>query len=88
VWENNGCAGFKNDQAQFILQNFDHEMFAQNLMIQIVVADLDAWWAALSSKRLEERYTGARFKPPTDFPWGREAHFIDPAGVCWHVRGS
>jgi hypothetical protein len=27
-----------------------------------------------------------RTKRPTDFPWGREVHIIDPAGVCWHVR--
>jgi hypothetical protein len=20
-----------------------------------------------------------------EFPWGREVHFIDLAGVCWHV---
>ena len=37
------------------------------------------------TKRLEETYPAFRMKSPTDFPWGREVHFIDPAGVCWHV---
>ncbi len=54
-------------------------------MILIRVSDLDRWWEAVSRKRLEEIYPGFRMKPPTDFPWGREVHFIDPAGVCWHV---
>ncbi len=68
------------------LQDFADEAFASNLMVQIVVPDLDRWWDAVSRKRLDEIYTGFRIKPPTDFPWGREIHFIDLAGVCWHVR--
>jgi hypothetical protein len=37
------------------------------------------------SRELPTRFSGFRLKPPTDFPWGREVHFIDLAGVCWHV---
>jgi catechol 2,3-dioxygenase-like lactoylglutathione lyase family enzyme len=85
VWENQGYAGFRNGNAEFILQNFADEAFASNLMILVVVPDLAAWWEAVSRKRLEQTYPGFRMKPPTDFPWGREVHFIDPAGVCWHV---
>jgi hypothetical protein len=36
-------------------------------------------------QRPSARFSGFRLKPPTDFPWGREVHFIDLAGVCWHV---
>jgi catechol 2,3-dioxygenase-like lactoylglutathione lyase family enzyme len=85
VWENGGYAGFRNGNAEFILQNFADEAFASNLMILIRVRDLDRWWETVSRKRLEETYPAFRMKPPTDFPWGREVHFIDPAGVCWHV---
>ena len=77
--------GFRNGSAEFILQNFADEAFASNLMILVVVPDLALWWEAVSRKRLEQTYPGFRMKPPTDFPWGREVHFIDPAGVCWHV---
>ena len=86
MWENSGCAGFKNGSAQFILQDFSHKGFAENYMVTIVVPDLDVWWQAVNQKQLETSYPGVRFRPPTDFPWGREIHFIDLAGVCWHVR--
>ena len=88
AWENDGYAGFRNGHAQFILQKFDDETFARNLMIKITVEDLDAWWQAVSRKQLEKTYSGFRIKPPTDFPWGPEVHFIDLAGVCWHVGPS
>jgi hypothetical protein len=85
AWENGGYAGFRNGNAQFILQKFDDATFASNFMIRIVVPDLDLWWEAVSRKQLEKTYPRFRIKPPTDFTWGREVHFIDLAGVCWHV---
>ena len=85
TWENGGYARFRNGDAQFILQRFDDETFAGNLMVKIVVPDLDSWWQAVSRKQMERTYPRFRIKPPTDFPWGREVHFIDLAGVCWHV---
>jgi catechol 2,3-dioxygenase-like lactoylglutathione lyase family enzyme len=86
LWENSGYAGFKNGNAQFILQQFDNREFAENFMITIIVPDLDRWWAAAEAKRLAEAFPGVRLNAPKEFPWGREVHFIDLAGVCWHVR--
>ncbi len=88
TWENDGYAGFRNGDAKFILQNFHDEAFAQNLMIRIDVPNLEAWWQTVSRKSLEKSYPGFRINPPKDFPWGREVHFIDLAGVCWHVGAS
>ena len=85
TWCSDGYAGFRKGGAQFILQHLDAPAFASNFMIRIDVADLDAWWAAVSALDLPSRYPGFRIKPPTVFPWGREVHFIDIAGVCWHV---
>ena len=85
LWENGGYAGFRNGDAQFILQRYDVKEFAENLMMRLNVADLDAWWQAVSQKSLDEAYPGFRISPPRDFPWGREVNFIDLAGVCWHV---
>jgi hypothetical protein len=73
------------DGAKFILQNFNDEHFAQNLMIKLEVPDLDAWWALVEPKRLAEKFPGFRINPPTTVPLGREVCFIDLAGVCWHV---
>lgn len=88
TWESDGYASFQNGEAQFILQKFDDETFAGNFMVRLNVWDLDSWWQAVSQKELEKTYPGFRIKPPTDFSWGREVHFIDPAGVCWHVGES
>jgi|SRR5688572_446663 len=85
LWENDGHAGFRNGDAQFILQRFDDKAFAENFMVRLNVPDLDAWWGAVSEMRLDEKYAGFRINVPKDFPWGREVNFIDLAGVCWHV---
>src|SRR5262245_17529969 len=85
LWAADGYVGFRSGGAKFILQKFDDEAFASNLMIRVDVPDLDAWWSETEAKRLDSRFPGFRIKPPTDFPWGRESHFIDLAGVCWHV---
>ena len=85
TWEHDGYAGFRNGAVQFILQRFEAKGFAENYMVRIDVADLDAWWKAVAAKELERAFPGFKLRPPTDFPWGREVHFIDLAGVCWHV---
>lgn len=87
-WENNGIAEFQAGDCRFLLQQFDNAAFASNLMIKLVVPNLDVWWDSIRPKSLESAYPGVMLKPPTQFPWGREVNFIDPAGVCWHVTDS
>ena len=85
LWENSGYAGFHNGDAQFILQQFDNQAFAENFMLRLNVKDLDGWWEAVSKKPLAETYPQFRIKPPAVFPWGREVNFVDLTGGCWHV---
>ena len=85
LWENGGYAGFRSGEAQFILQDFHDDACASNLMMKLVVPDLDRWWETVSRMRLDGIYPGFRIKSPAEFPWGREVHFVDLAGVCWHV---
>jgi uncharacterized glyoxalase superfamily protein PhnB len=87
VWQQDGLAGLRYGGAYLILQDIDVPQWQANQMLVIEVDDLDAYWAELSAKGLTERFPGARLKPPTDYPWGREVHIVDPGGVCWHVRG-
>lgn len=87
IWECEGYAAFRNGEARFVLREYHNEGFAQNLMVRIVVPDLDVWWSAISAKKLGESYPDFSINSPTDYPWGREANFIDLAGVCWHVGG-
>lgn len=84
-WAGDGYAGLRNGDARFILQKFDVRSFAENFMVRLDVADLDAWFAAVAAKGLEAKFPGFRISPPVEQPWGREVTFVDPAGVCWLV---
>ncbi len=84
-----GLAELQSGETIFLLQDFHHQAMQENLMMILVVEDLDEWYAAVEADGLFARFEGASVHPPKEFPWGRrEIHFIDPAGVCWHVVGS
>lgn len=85
-WESGDCVGLGFGGASFILQKYDSKEWAENQMVVIEVKDLEGYWQELDALKLAENFAGTKIKPPTDFPWGREIHLIDPAGVCWHVR--
>ncbi len=68
----------------FILQRYYQE--GCNFMMQLMVDDLDAWWAHIQSLDLPGRFGVPLPKPPETQPWGlRVAYLVDPAGVLWHV---
>jgi catechol 2,3-dioxygenase-like lactoylglutathione lyase family enzyme len=87
-WREGGYAGLRFGGAYFLLQDIDVPEWQKNQMITFEVADLDAYWSDLAERDLPRSFPGVRVRPPTDFPWGREIHIVDPAGVCWHVRRS
>lgn len=82
-WEAEGYAGFQRDQCKFILQQYNNQHFAENLMVRVVISDLDGFWHAIQQKDLTTKFN-IRVKAPTTYPYGREVHLIDIAGVCWH----
>lgn len=86
TWEVEGLAGLRSGEACFLLQNIDIPVWQENQMIVFEVADLDGYWAEIEAKDLVSRFPGVRLREPSTFPWGREIHIIDLAGVCWHVR--
>lgn len=83
VWNHSGMAGLRFGGAYFILQDIDIPVWQENQMVTFEVPDLDAYWEAISTKPNIKK-----MRAPTDFPWGREAHIIDPGGICWHIRQS
>jgi hypothetical protein len=83
-WQADGYIGFQRDYSKFILQK--DRAFAENLMMRVVVSDLDELWIEIIDKELHKT-VGVRFKEPTVYPYGREMHLIDLAGVCWHFAG-
>jgi uncharacterized glyoxalase superfamily protein PhnB len=72
--------------SSLILQRRDD---AENVMMQLVVPDLDAWWQHIEAARLHETFDVPPPRPPAMQPWGlMVAYVVDPSGVLWHVVPS
>ncbi len=87
-WQDSGLAGLRFGGAYFMLQDIDIPVWQENQMITFEVDALEEYWDTLISLELEKKFAGVKVKQPTDYPWGREIHIVDPGGVCWHVRQS
>jgi len=88
AWRHDGLAGLRFGGAYFLLQDIHVPGWQSNQMHIAEVDNLDAYWSEIDALDLPGRYPGVRTKGPTEFPWGREVHIIDPAGVCWHFRNG
>lgn len=82
-WDAGDYVGFERDGCKFILQNYAHVEFAENLMLSVRISDADEFWQEITKKQLSEKF-GIRLSKPMDQPYGREVNIIDLAGVCWH----
>jgi len=72
--------------SSFLLQKYFQEQWAENFMMQLMVDDLDAWWARLRSLELPTKFGVPEPKAPAMQPWGLcVAYVVDPSGVLWHV---
>jgi hypothetical protein len=85
-WQHVGIAGLRFGGAYFLLQDVDVPVWQENQMVTFEVDDLDLYWSELEALDLPTAFPGVSLRPPKQFPWGREVHFIDPGGICWHVR--
>jgi uncharacterized glyoxalase superfamily protein PhnB len=77
---------FNAGSGGFILQRYYQEEWAGNFMMQLMVDDLDSWWAHIESLDLAKQFGVPAPKPPALQPWGlRVAYVVDPSGVLWHI---
>ena len=77
---------FKLGSGGFILQRHYQKDWAENFMMQLMVDDLDAWWAHINTLDLMGRFGVPPPRAPAMQPWGlRIAYLTDPCGVLWHV---
>jgi catechol 2,3-dioxygenase-like lactoylglutathione lyase family enzyme len=77
---------FNTASGGFILQRYYQKDWAENFMMQLMVDDLDAWWAHIEALDLPAKFGVQPPKPPAVQPWGlRIAYVFDPSGVLWHV---
>lgn len=80
---------FRTGASRFILQDYWQEGWAANFMMQLEVADLDAWWSRMTALDLPGRFGVQKPKSPTMQPWGLVVGYVyDPTGVLWHVTGK
>ncbi len=74
---------FRMGPSSFLLSHCDD---ADNFMMQLMVDDLDAWWARIRSLQLGQEFGVPEPRSPKVQPWGlRIAYVVDPSGVLWHV---
>jgi uncharacterized glyoxalase superfamily protein PhnB len=77
---------FNAGSGGFILQRLYTKEWAEMTMMQLMVDDLDAWWAHIEKLDLAKQFGVPAPKAPAMQPWGlRTAHVIDPSGVLWHI---
>jgi len=83
--EGGGIAYFLHDEASFLLQDFYNKELAENLMLHLLVADVDAWHARVASAGLAQRY-GVKVSEIAQQPWRmRDFALWDPSGVLWRI---
>ncbi|HMR91093.1 MAG TPA: hypothetical protein PKC69_02220 [Chitinophagaceae bacterium] len=83
TWDMGDYAGFEKDGCAFILQQYDNQAFAENLMLSVGVDDVAAFRRQALDNQLPQRF-GIRIGMVTQQPYGKEVNVIDIAGVCWH----
>lgn len=83
--EGGGVAYFHVEHASFLLQNFCADGFAENFMMHLLVADVDAWWAKVQQSEVVSKYA-VKLWPIELQPWKmRDFCITDPSGVVWRI---
>jgi hypothetical protein len=85
AWSGTDLAYLHCGDCSFLLQNFYEPQHADNFMMHMLVADVEAWWRQVEAAQLVAKYQ-IRAEPPADRPWGlRDFTLTDPTGVLWRV---
>jgi len=83
--EGGGVAYFCFEHCSFLLQDYYVKTYADNFMMHLLVADVDAWHKQITDANIAEKY-GSRISEVTVQPWKmRDFTFDDPAGVLWRI---
>ncbi len=83
TWENEELCIFGTEEYNFFLQKYYQKDWAENLMIQMHVEDLEALFKVCEP--LIDKYENTKIKPIFKAEYGSTFHVIDPAGVLWHM---
>jgi len=78
-----GIAYFHYGNCSFLLQDFYEKVFAENLIMHLLVEDIASWHKAVKSSGVEEKY-GITLSEISEQPWGMlDFVLYDPSGVLW-----
>ncbi len=83
LWESKNLLIFGDEKYNFFLQDYYNEEWANNMMIQLHVVDLDEMYNV--AYKLVDLYDDVRIKPIFNAEYGRTFHLIGPAGELWHI---
>src|SRR3546814_16864002 len=67
---------FRMGRGEFLLQSYYQKEWAENLMMQLMVDDLDAWWTQIQSLALPGNFVVDPPKPPALQPWGLRGSYV------------
>lgn len=65
----------------FFLQNYFNQEFAENLMMQLIVTDIEEAFNTISGLEIEN----IRYEPIRNERWGRVIYLWGPSGELWHI---
>jgi catechol 2,3-dioxygenase-like lactoylglutathione lyase family enzyme len=90
VWRSEKLALFKLGRLSFFLQDYFVKEWAENMMLDLRVGDVQAYWSYLQGLELSQRFPGVRLGAPQDDPASgiRRGNLCDPSGVLWHFSQS
>jgi predicted enzyme related to lactoylglutathione lyase len=72
---------FDNGECTFFLQNYYNEQFAQNLMFQLSVLDINEAYEIISNLNGFD----IKYEPIKLEHWGKVVYLWGPSGELWHV---
>lgn len=72
-----------NGDVSFFLQDAYLKAWAENLMIQLFVDDLEKLYEVLTT--LKNKYNSIKIKPIFTAHYGKTFHLLGPAGELWHM---
>ena len=67
---------FNATSGGFILQRYYQKDWAENFMMQLMVDDLDAWWAHIEKLDLPKQFGVQAPKAPKLEPWGLRVAYL------------
>ncbi len=72
---------FESGNSTFFLQRYYNKDFADNLMLQLIVPNIEEAYASLSNIRGHN----FRFEPIKEERWGKVIYMWGPSGELWHI---